>query len=387
MGLFAILSSTMSKNPVLPLLAESIGTPKSLMGFVAAASTIPGIIISFPAGGLSDVLGRKKLILLSSVIFASAPFLYLLIQWPWQLMLIRFYHGFATAIFVPVATAAIAESFPHSKAEKISLFSAATVVGRSAAPLLGGFILFVTNSNYHQLYVAVGIAGAIALFLALTLFHRESLPHRRNVSLSNETGKSFSTVLPEWRKIVADTKILVVSMVEATQYYTFGAFEFFLILYAQSLGLDTLQITVISWSQLATVMFAKPFFGRLSDRFGRRVPIVSGLILGGVSLLVTPFVKSFLVLILSVAYGLGFSLVTSSTAALVSDYTKRELYGSAIGFLNTIRDIGQASGPIITGLILTTMLGYFGSFTALSAVLLVSSVVFFIKTIKTRGKA
>jgi hypothetical protein len=42
-GIFAILSSTMSKNPVLNPFAESIGTPQVLMGLIAAASTLPGI--------------------------------------------------------------------------------------------------------------------------------------------------------------------------------------------------------------------------------------------------------------------------------------------------------------------------------------------------------
>ncbi|RLI41217.1 hypothetical protein DRO59_07525, partial [Candidatus Bathyarchaeota archaeon] len=37
------------------------------------ASTIPGILISLPAGSLSDILGRRKVLLISSVIFASAP--------------------------------------------------------------------------------------------------------------------------------------------------------------------------------------------------------------------------------------------------------------------------------------------------------------------------
>ena len=54
MGLFAILSSTMSKNPVLKPFATSLGTPDDLLGIVVAASTIPGILISLPAASLSD---------------------------------------------------------------------------------------------------------------------------------------------------------------------------------------------------------------------------------------------------------------------------------------------------------------------------------------------
>ena len=62
MGAFAILSSTMSKNPVLNPFAEALGTPEAFMGFVAAASTLPGVLISFPAGSLSDIIGRRKVL-------------------------------------------------------------------------------------------------------------------------------------------------------------------------------------------------------------------------------------------------------------------------------------------------------------------------------------
>jgi MFS family permease len=60
MGAVAILSSTMSKNPVLNPFAISLGTPLNLIGIIAAASTIPGIIVSLPVASLSDVFGRKN---------------------------------------------------------------------------------------------------------------------------------------------------------------------------------------------------------------------------------------------------------------------------------------------------------------------------------------
>ena len=70
-----------------------------------------------------------------------------------------FYHGFATAIFVPVAQASVAELFPTKRGERISLFSSASAVGRGIAPFLGGTILFVTDYGYDLLYLGVGIAG------------------------------------------------------------------------------------------------------------------------------------------------------------------------------------------------------------------------------------
>jgi len=381
MGFFAILSSTMSKNPVLPLFAESIGTPEYLMGIVAAASTIPGILVSLPAGSLSDIFGRRRVLILSGIVFASAPFLYLPITLSWQLIIVRFYHGFATAIFVPVANAAIAEGFPKRRGERISVFSSVTAVGRSVAPFLGGYILSATSSNYHDLYVSVGMAGVIALFVAMTLPRKRSEEDEEQGFQKVSESRGF---LRGWKELIQNRGVLIASAVESATYYTFGAFEFFLVLYAQSIGLDRFLIGVIAGLQLLMVVLSKPFMGWLSDRIGRRIPIVIGLIVAGVPLIVTSFATSFVELIaVSAMYGLGFSLVTSSTAALVSDLATRELYGASLGFLSTVMDVGQTSGPIITGFILATSAGFSGAFTTLGGILLVFGVFF---SMATRAK-
>jgi len=380
-GLFAILSSTMSKNPVLSLFAKSLGTPDPWMGFVAAASTIPGILVSLPAGALSDVIGRRKMMIFSGVVFASAPFLYLFVTLPWQLILARFYHGFATAIFVPVANAAIVERFPKKKGERISVFSSATMVGRSVAPFLGGYILFVTGSNFHELYVWVGVAGVTAFLLALALYG-EKTKQDEIARLEKRSGiKWYSGFFGSWKGVVRNRGVLVASVVELATYYSFGAFEYFLALYAKSAGLNDFFVGIVMGSQPVTIVISKPFMGRLSDRFGRRTPILAGLLLASVALIATPFVSHFIELIaVSVTYGLGFSLVTSSTPALVSDLVGEEMSGTAMGFLSTMMDVGQTSGPIITGLIFATAAGFSGSFISLGLILLVFSGFFFALT-------
>ncbi|MGD0978927.1 MAG: MFS transporter [Candidatus Bathyarchaeia archaeon] len=125
---------------------------------------IPGIFVSVSAASLSDTFGRKRFLLLSGLIFASALFLYLLISDWRQLILVRFYHGFATATFVLVAEASIAELFPTKRGERISLFTSATYMGRMIAPTLGGYILFATNEGLHQVYLAVAVAAVAGLF-------------------------------------------------------------------------------------------------------------------------------------------------------------------------------------------------------------------------------
>lgn len=138
MGGLAIFSSTMSKSPVLPLFIRALDVPLGTVGFIAAASTVVGIVVSLPAGILSDIIGRRRVILIAAIVFASAPFLYLLVTEPWHLVLVRIYHGFATAILGPVAMAAVADTFDSGRGEKMGWYSSATMVGRFLAPFVGG---------------------------------------------------------------------------------------------------------------------------------------------------------------------------------------------------------------------------------------------------------
>ncbi len=374
MGLFAILSSTMSKNPVLKPFATSLETPEGFwMGFVASASTIPGILVSLPAASLSDIFGRRKVLLASALVFASAPFLYLLVSLWWHLILVRFYHGFATAIFVPVAEASIAELFPAKRGERISLFSSATALGRAIAPFLGGYILFMTDYSYNTLYLAVGIAGVTAFIT--TLFF---LAERKNSVQPNTPDKNVQRMLFGWRVVAGNPSILTASFIQASQYYTFGGVEYFLVGYLKDIvQLDAFQIGIIMGSQIIAVFLAKPIMGRLSDRIGRRTPIIVGSIVSGLPLLIIPLsTQSMFLLLLSVIYGLGFAVVTSSTPALVSELAPSNLTGTAMGFLGMTMDIGQTIGPLVTGVLLATNLGYQGSFPALTAVVLFSALIF-----------
>lgn len=369
-GAFAILSSTMSKNPVLKPFADSLKTPNELLGLVASASTIPGILISLPAGTLSDIFGRRKILVVSTFVFASAPFLYLFITSWWQLILVRFYHGFATAMFVPVANALIAVKFPQKRGERISLFSSATIVGRTAAPFLGGFILFVTSYGFQSLYLSVGVAGLAAFITAMLFLEKEERP----VEKTKTAEKTVPKIMSGWRKVVQHHGVIATSMIEAAQYYAFGAVEFFLVGYLKDVvNLDPFLIGIVLGVQLATVPVAQPFMGRLSDRVGRKIPIVLGSVISGVSLVAIPLTAQFSILLLiSIVYGVGFSFVTSSTPALVSELVEKEYMGTAMGFLSTVMDVGQTLGPIITGLILAATLAYFSVFASLTVILLIS---------------
>ncbi|ODU04780.1 MAG: MFS transporter [Thiobacillus sp. SCN 63-1177] len=362
-GGLAILSSTLSKTPVLPLFAHALHATPAEIGWIVMASTIPGILISYPAGALSDYLGSRRLLLASLVVFATAPFLYLLVSTAGQLMAVRFYHGFATAIFGTVATAAIAERYTTERAARLSTYSSVTIVGRSIAPFLGGSL--ISLASFHAVYLACAVSGVLALGAGLLL--KDHAPRPKAKLELPHFWASLTTVL-------RDRGIMLVSGVEAAQYLVFGAIEAFLALFAASLGIPAWQIGVILGVQLVSIVFAKPLMGKVSDRVGRRRVILPGLLIGAASVALLPLAPGFLTLSgLSLAFGIGFATVTSSTSALVADLTRDGRYGSSMGVLRTVMDVGQSIGPVLTGW-MVGVAGYGSAFALLAGILVGAAV-------------
>ncbi len=377
-GFFAIFSSTMSKSPILPLFAESLMASEfemQFIGYVIAASTIPGILVSVIAGRLSDVYGRKKLILISTAIFASAPFFYLFATNIWILMVIRFYHGFSTAIFVPVAIAAIAESYPEKKGKYISSFSSITLVGRFLAPITGGAILYITSYYYYGVYLGCACSGIMAFMLTLFLYRTRG-HHTEHVKVADKSSLTIKEFLKGIKEVVNHKVILTTSIVQASQYFAYGIIEAYVILYADSLHFDAWIIGLLPAILILMLVVFKPLMGSFSDKVGRRSIIITGLLLGGVVSLMIPFITNYLWFILILCgFGIGMAMVISSTAAYVSDYSKKKDYGTAIGVLSTIMDIGQTIGPILSGYVLIA-LSFGGVFSMVGIVLLASALIF-----------
>ncbi len=371
MGGLAIFSSTMSKNPALPLFIRSMGVPVSTVGFIAAASTVVGIIVSIPAGILSDIIGRRRVILISMVVFATAPFLYLIISAPWQLVLVRIYHGLATAILGPVAMAAVADTYEKGRGERMAWYSSATMVGRFIAPLVGGLLIF--GNNFHWVYLADGFAGVLALIAALRL--------PISTTTSATTGEAFKKQRGKYKDdllfIFRHRGILATSGIEAVQYFAYGCVETFLpIFLKEKLGYTTWEIGVLFTAQILAATLTKPIMGRLSDRYGRVPMISAGLVLGGVTTGLLMFSTNYVELLVLIAlFGLGLATVTASTSALVADLSRAYSRGGAMGILSSIMDVGQSGGPIITGILISAF-NYKTAFGVVGIAIIVISLVY-----------
>lgn len=381
-GLFAILSTTMSKSPVLPLFAKDyLHVGDSVLGLIAAASTVVGIIVSLPAGALSDILGRRTVLLSAMFVFASAPILYLFVHSAEALVAVRLYHGLATAIFGPVAMAYVADLARQRRAEQMGWYSSATLVGRSVAPMLGGVLLSYyavggvhTLLSYHAVYIGCGLAGVLALLGALYLpkAQRSSSPSSEAICTVPSLRSCVRQIVDGLKVVGRNRIILTTSLTEAVQYLAFGAVETFLPLYAKSKGITAWQIGLIFGAQIITLALTKPLSGRESDRLGRRAVIGAGLGLNAVALVALTVYPTFWgFLVGATLFGLAMSVVTASTSALVADVSRARHYGTSLGVLSTIMDVGHASGPVVAGLLIP-LLAYANTYRLLALLMLVA---------------
>ena len=280
--------------------------------------------------------------------FATAPFLYLLITSPWQLVLVRIYHGLATAILGPVAMAAVADTFEKGRGERMGWYSSATMVGRFLAPFVGGILIF--GEDFRWVYLADGFAGVLALVAAIRLPLATSTSGSVWEALKRERGKYGQEIAFVFRH----PGILATSGIEAVQYFAFGCLETFLPIYLnEKLGYPAWEIGLLFTAQILAATFTKPIMGRLSDRYGRIPMIVSGLALGGITTGIMLLSSNYLVILVLIAiFGLGLATVTASTSALVADFSRSQSRGSALGILSSIMDIGHSSGPMVTGVLI-----------------------------------
>ena len=347
-GGLAIFSSTMAKNPALPLFIRALGVPMSTVGFIAAASTVVGIVVSLPAGILSDIIGRRRVLVTAAVVFATAPFLYLLITAPWELVLVRIYHGLATAILGPVASAAIVDTFQKGRGEKLAWYSSATMIGRFLAPLAGGLLIF--GDNFRWVYVADGVAGVLAFLAVVRLPLAKTVTGSAWEAIKRQRG-SYGRQLAY---VFSHPGILATSGIEAVQYFSYGAIETFLPIYLnEKLGYPAWKIGLLFTAQILAATLTKPIMGRLSDKYGR-IPLISvGLVLGGVTnALMVMFHPYEVLIVLMAVFGLGLATVTASTSALVADMSRAEGRGGALGVLSSIMDVGQSTGPMVSGVLI-----------------------------------
>ena len=298
-GFLARFSYALARTPVLPLFALYLGAGPEAIGLVVGISTVTGIFFKLPAGAVSDLIGRKKTLLAGLVVFAVIPFTYLLVSNYQLLILIRFLHGFATAIYGPVAMAVVMDAAGGRKGEMLSWFSSVTIIGNLVGAPVGGFILYrlATGApalfDFQVVYLVSGVAGFLSLALALMV-----LRDKETVERSQGLQEALRRFAAGIKEVLSDRRVVVTSSMEGLQNLTVGALEAFLPIYAvKVVGLNEFQAGLLWGVQVLVTILSKPLMGRISDRYGRRPLINGGMVLCALSFGAIPLLHNFYLLV------------------------------------------------------------------------------------------
>ncbi len=184
--------------------------------------------------------------------------------------------------------------------------------------------------------------------------------------------------------VARDRVILATSLAQAAQLAVSGSLTAFLPLYAMEVrGLTAVETGALFSLHAVAGIVMRPIAGTAADRFGRRPMIAGGLVACSVALSLVPAASGWLALAaIAVATASAVAMTTAGTSALITDRSRQSQDGAAHGVFGTIYDIGDAMGPIGSG-VLVGAIGYSRMFEAAAGASMIAAAAFWaVATVK-----
>jgi DHA1 family tetracycline resistance protein-like MFS transporter len=381
--------------PLVPVFAKRFDATSYTIGLVLASFSLMQFVFAPIWGRLSDRVGRRPILLLSTagaaisyVIFALGSGLS---DSTWALVALGVARGFAGAFGgnITVAQAYIADITPaESRSRKMGLIGMAFGLGFILGPAIGGVslkYLGITGPGW----VAAGIC-LINFLLALFI-----LPESRQPSSEHVPPRPH---LSQWKHTLSQPGIGLLIIVFFFSTLCFSCFEVTLaLLVCDNFKLDirddattaTVATYLFVYCGLISAFVQGGMIGRIVKKLGEPRVIALSLVMTAISLALLPFIKGSGVLswqILAQSQGLGWwcllgvlallavgsSLTRPPLFGLLSNLTSAHEQGGNIGVAqgagSLARIIGQFSAPIIL-LDISPLLLFVGS----AAILLLTS--------------
>ena len=162
------------------------------------------------------------------------------------------------------------------------------------------------------------------------------------------------TKIPRWQRT-----LIVLFFSQMATAVGFSSIFPFLPLYVKSLGSSTgmsveLLAGLVFSAQAFTMMLAAPVWGRLADRYGRKLMIIRASFGGAIVLLMMAFVQTAEQLVALRALQGLISGIVAANSALLAAQVPRERMGYAMGTLQVGLGAGVAFGPLIGGIVADT---------------------------------
>lgn len=315
------------------------------LGLLIALMPLAQFFCSPMWGAISDNKGRKKPLQLS---LALAFFGYtvavcgVMINSIWLLLISRIFIGAASGN-TSIVQASIADlSSQEEKGKNFGLYTMALGVGFALGPFLGGLL---SGYNYTVPFLFAALITAINIIFAIFYFEETHVP-------TNTSPLKMGMALTQLKQAFQSPDLR--SILIASFLYNFGwsyFFEFapvYLIkrFHFSSVELGVFYGTAGGFYALSTGLLIRPFMSKFRHEF----LFFMGILLTALTIFALLILPSVLWL-WPVMFLLSFfvSFVSPASITLVSNRTKIEFQGEALGNLNSINAAAFMLSPLFSG--------------------------------------
>lgn len=335
--------------PLLPYYAARFGASPALTGLIFSSYPLMQVIATPILGRLSDVWGRKPVLLLSIGGTACALVVLGLSNSVWMLFASRMLDG-VTGGNISVAQAYMTDvTSEEDRGQAFGLVGAAFGIGFILGPATGGVL-----SNYGQMvapFVAAALAVGNLLLVALVL--PESLSAERRALVKAEPAKGFN--IHELGSALRLPRVGPLMTVRLVIGFTFAVFEGgFSLWAAHSLGLTATENGLfLAYVGVISVIIQLALIKPLTRRFSDPQLITGATLLASVTLVAWGFSPSLLLLALLMPFlSLGMAVTNTILGSALTKSVYPDEVGGIIGLATATGSLTRIPAPFVAGLLL-----------------------------------
>ncbi|MCL6478626.1 MAG: MFS transporter [Peptococcaceae bacterium] len=331
---FAAYVSFYMLIPSLPVYIKEITGRDALTGLAMGVFLLSAVLFRPFAGRLIDTGKRKDYFLSGSAIFFFSTLAFNLAPTLLVLLPARFVQGLGWAYCNTAAGTLVSDIIPKPRlAEGMGYYGLSLSVAMASGPALALFLMQRYNFQV-MFYVCAG-------FVLLSFSSALLIKHQNAIRM---------TKTPLTMKTLLEKKALPPSLVMFFMGMCYAAVFSFLALYGQYRQVNDIGLFFIVYA--ISIAVSRPFFGRLADRNGYNMVMVSGLILCTLTLVIIYLAYTLPVFILAgLVYGIGFGAVQPTTQALSVLYVPPERRGAATATYFLFLDLGLSLGSVLWGFV------------------------------------
>jgi len=361
---FAHHTSNSLLNPLLPLIRDTFAMSYAQSGFAVSAYSLSLGLSNGPIGLLADRVGPRKVMVVGLVLTGLASAALSQAGGYGQLLVLLLALGIISGTYHAPAAALISRLFSSRvRGAAMGLHITGGHLSFFAAPLLAAYLATTTGTwrTAYLWFAVVPIALGIALWL--------TTPADTRARTSGDLLAPFGEIRTVFRTIGP-----LVSLSIAFQVGIASMFAFLALYLVDARGISpALAAIAFGFTQLVGIVGA-PLGGWLSDRLGRRIPILISLGVIGPSVYLIAITPNDLLLIPLTIFGLAFSMRGTATEVLVMDTAPAARRGAVLGaYYLAAQPIGGIATPIF-GLIAGAV-GISAAFSGIGLMLVAMSLV------------